>query len=381
LLTVNGGFNNFNASVNLTAGGHLNTVSGGYFNNPGGLTTIDGTGTLLTAGGGFNNTGDATTGSAVVFMTNGASLIVDTMNNTPFSSTFGQESRIEVNTGSTLTVQNGFTQFAAGALTRIWDSTLNVQAGGFTNNNSELTLIASTGTINGAFVQNGGVLNLYSGSTLTSTGLTNNGGSIYIDGTYDSRGGLWTNLDGSGNLTNGGSASAYTISGNFYYDGPKIASMNGVNFALNGSGIVSNDGGVTNALDQLSYFGNATLTIERVGGVNPTAGRFILISKGSVYLVTGASDSKGVQPVDYTNMSAGKGVLIGTVVDVQRDANAVTQTAFIQPTADLDRLEYVLIVTDYQGGLPPVDQQPIPCASRGTLPEGEQPCVNATAKP
>jgi rod shape-determining protein MreC len=76
-----------------------------------------------------------------------------------------------------------------------------------------------------------------------------------------------------------------------------------------------------------------------------------------------------------------KGVLIGTVVDVQRDANAVTQTAFIQPTADLDRLEYVLIVTDYQGGLPPIDQQPIPCASRGTLPEGEQPCVNATAKP
>ena len=76
-----------------------------------------------------------------------------------------------------------------------------------------------------------------------------------------------------------------------------------------------------------------------------------------------------------------KGVLIGTVVDVQRDANAVTQTAFIQPTADLDRLEYVLIVTDYQGGLPPVDQQPIPCASGGTLPEGEQPCITATPKP
>jgi rod shape-determining protein MreC len=76
-----------------------------------------------------------------------------------------------------------------------------------------------------------------------------------------------------------------------------------------------------------------------------------------------------------------KGVLIGTVVDVQRDANAVTQTAFIQPTADLDRLEYVLIVTDYQGGLPPVDQQPIPCASGGTLPEGEQPCVTPTRKP
>ncbi len=76
-----------------------------------------------------------------------------------------------------------------------------------------------------------------------------------------------------------------------------------------------------------------------------------------------------------------KGILVGSVVDVLRDANAVTQTAFIQPAADLERLEYVLIITDYQGGLPPVDQQPIPCASGGTLPEGEQPCVAATPKP
>ena len=58
-----------------------------------------------------------------------------------------------------------------------------------------------------------------------------------------------------------------------------------------------------------------------------------------------------------------KGILVGSVVDVLRDANAVTQTAFIQPAADLERLEYVLVITDYQGGLPPVDQQPIPCAS------------------
>ncbi len=76
-----------------------------------------------------------------------------------------------------------------------------------------------------------------------------------------------------------------------------------------------------------------------------------------------------------------KGILIGTVVDVQRDANAVTQTAFIQPAADLDRIEYALVITDYHGGLPPVDQQPIPCASGGTLPQGEQPCVNATPAP
>ena len=47
-----------------------------------------------------------------------------------------------------------------------------------------------------------------------------------------------------------------------------------------------------------------------------------------------------------------KGLLIGQVVDVQRDANAIVQTAFLQPTADLDKVEYLLVITDYAGGLP-----------------------------
>jgi rod shape-determining protein MreC len=71
-----------------------------------------------------------------------------------------------------------------------------------------------------------------------------------------------------------------------------------------------------------------------------------------------------------------KGLLIGTVVDDQRDANAVVQTAFIEPAVDLDKLEYVLVITNYKGGLPPVDQQAVPCPTgSATLPVGEQPCV------
>ena len=60
--------------------------------------------------------------------------------------------------------------------------------------------------------------------------------------------------------------------------------------------------------------GVATLTLSRAEGANPTAGRFIFISKGNVYEVTGAAvqDSKGVKPVDYTLMSEGRSVLIGT---------------------------------------------------------------------
>lgn len=77
-----------------------------------------------------------------------------------------------------------------------------------------------------------------------------------------------------------------------------------------------------------------------------------------------------------------KGLLIGTVVDDQRDANAVVQTAFIEPAVNLDKLEYVLVITNYKGGLPPVDQQAVPCPTgSATLPIGEQPCVSASSAP
>ncbi|MDQ3128479.1 MAG: rod shape-determining protein MreC, partial [Chloroflexota bacterium] len=74
-----------------------------------------------------------------------------------------------------------------------------------------------------------------------------------------------------------------------------------------------------------------------------------------------------------------KGLVIGQVVDVKRDANDVVQTAFLQPAADLDRLEYVLVILDYEGGLPPIDEQPVDCPSDGSLPEGEQPCLESSA--
>ena len=65
-----------------------------------------------------------------------------------------------------------------------------------------------------------------------------------------------------------------------------------------------------------------------------------------------------------------KGLLIGQVVDVRRDANDVVQTAYLRPAAPLDRLEYVLVITDYEGGLPPIEQQPVDCGDGGTLPAG-----------
>jgi len=47
-----------------------------------------------------------------------------------------------------------------------------------------------------------------------------------------------------------------------------------------------------------------------------------------------------------------RGLLIGSVVDVERPPNQVVQVALLRPAADYDRLEYVLVITDYEGGLP-----------------------------
>jgi rod shape-determining protein MreC len=77
-----------------------------------------------------------------------------------------------------------------------------------------------------------------------------------------------------------------------------------------------------------------------------------------------------------------KGLVIGQVIDVKRDANAVVQTAYLVPATNLDQLEYVLIITDYHGGLP--STVPRPCEaepSTGTLPNNEEPCVEPTQQP
>jgi rod shape-determining protein MreC len=76
-----------------------------------------------------------------------------------------------------------------------------------------------------------------------------------------------------------------------------------------------------------------------------------------------------------------KGLLVGSVVDVQRDANAVVQTAFLAPAANLDSFELALVITDYTGGLPPVDQLPVPCGTSGTVPAGEVPCYTPSPVP
>jgi rod shape-determining protein MreC len=79
-----------------------------------------------------------------------------------------------------------------------------------------------------------------------------------------------------------------------------------------------------------------------------------------------------------------KGLLLGQVIDVRRDANSIVQTAYLQPAANLQKLEYVLVVLDYQGGLPLPGDEPIDCSITGpggVVPGGEQPCIQPTRSP
>jgi rod shape-determining protein MreC len=71
-----------------------------------------------------------------------------------------------------------------------------------------------------------------------------------------------------------------------------------------------------------------------------------------------------------------KGLLIGRVVDLKRDPNDVVQTVYLEPAADLDRLEFVLVITDYQGGITGPIGTVVPClpTASGALPDSDQPC-------
>lgn len=119
--------------------------------------------------------------------------------------------------------------------------------------------------------------------------------------------------------------------------------------------------------------------------------------KGQVngVLVMGRIDSTEQVDLGSTVVTAGielasgarspfpKGLLIGRVIDVQRDVNAIVQTAFLVPAASLDRLEWALVITDYEGGLPPLEERPRACGpgDDGTLPNEERPCVTPSPAP
>lgn len=97
----------------------------------------------------------------------------------------------------------------------------------------------------------------------------------------------------------------------------------------------------------------------------------------------------GIELGDGIRSPYPKGLLIGAVVDATRDPNEVVQTLFLEPAAPLDSLEYLLVITDYSGGITGPIQTSVPCTTTkgGTLPDSDQPCpsdapgATATHKP
>jgi rod shape-determining protein MreC len=77
-----------------------------------------------------------------------------------------------------------------------------------------------------------------------------------------------------------------------------------------------------------------------------------------------------------------KGLVIGRIIDVTRDPNAIVQTAFVEAAVDLNRLEAVLVITDYEGGIPGTDLLPTDDVNPdGTLPDSEQPFATQAPTP
>lgn len=70
------------------------------------------------------------------------------------------------------------------------------------------------------------------------------------------------------------------------------------------------------------------------------------VSEGEIVVTAGIDLGEGVRS------PFPKGLLIGTIVDVLSAPNDVLQSALLQPAVALHRLEYVLVITDYEGGLP-----------------------------
>ncbi len=75
------------------------------------------------------------------------------------------------------------------------------------------------------------------------------------------------------------------------------------------------------------------------------------------------------------------GLLIGTIVDVSTDPNAVVQSADLQPAAHLADATFVLIITDYQGGFGPPLPSANPSGSASLSGSSAKPSVKPTAQP
>jgi rod shape-determining protein MreC len=88
----------------------------------------------------------------------------------------------------------------------------------------------------------------------------------------------------------------------------------------------------------------------------------VTVSAGESVVTAGIELAEGIRS-PYP-----KGLLIGVVRAVSRSPDQLFQTALVAPVADLDRLEYVLVITSYEGGLPDTAPSPSPSPEASAAP-------------
>ena len=155
------------------------------------------------------------------------------------------------------------------------------------------------------------------------------------------------------------------------------------------------DAGTTTAHVVLISDGTSTVTGQLLGNaatgkvVGQLGGTLVMTDVDSAAEVTIGDEvfTAGIELGGGLRSPYPKGLLIGRVIDVTRDPNEVVQTVFLEPAAPLDSLEFLLVITDYEGGIVGPIETGVPCdpTDGGTLPDSDQPCAtedpDATGRP
>jgi rod shape-determining protein MreC len=134
---------------------------------------------------------------------------------------------------------------------------------------------------------------------------------------------------------------------------------------------------VTLISDSTSTVGGKLLNSGETGDIVGQAGGVLVMRNIDSAVEVGIDEevfTAGLELLGGIRSPYPPGLIIGSVVDVERDANDVVQTAFLAPAANLDSFDLALVITDYDGGLPSVDNQSVPCGENGAVPEGEVQC-------
>lgn len=272
--TTTGAFAN-GGSVILQSGSVLTT--GSSLNNTGSLYLVDGN-TAIHSGGNLNNQ------AATLSLYNGANVTASLLTQVASSTVLDG-----VGTSMQLT---GLTQDAASS---------------FHATNTAVT------TISGDVANNGGSINLQSGSKLTVSGALSNSGSIYlVDGnTKLSVGSNLSNTSGSVGLYN---ASALTVGGN-YSQTSSATALDGIGTTMQAQSFTQDAGSTFHATNTAtttvgSDFTNAgSINLQsgsklKIGGsLNNTPGASVFLTDGNTAVITGGDFKNDHASVTLNNAS------------------------------------------------------------------------------